>query len=373
LQTVWIVLFALAAGAAAGFLLGRRNAISGLKALVKGRAEASSPGQLLKTPEQRRGAAQAYLDVEAAERSFGRYAWDVPVTALPFVGFASTPSTSPHLGVNRHHFRASREVETPKPAGRFRIFLTGGSAAFGAGAPDFAHSIGGFLETILRRKLPGVEVFTVASPAWAGVHERIMVENRLFALEPDLIVSCSGNNDPHWAWNGKDILWFRTYAETHFWKLLNKAYELAGSRPMAETLAEKKPVEDAEAVSRLVRHNVSLSLRALKPLATPYVYFLQPTMPVSKKKLSAREKERFAVWHPAQIAYFRDCYRHFRRDLTDLAQAEPGFTFVDMSTLFDDKTASDELFLDAYHFGDKGYRAIAEKMAERLDSFVPEA
>ena len=65
------------------------------------------------------------------------------------------------------------------------------------------------------------EVFTMATPAWASTHERIMIENRLSDLEPDLVVSLSGNNDVHWGAKNRNVLWFRAYHDEFYFDLLD--------------------------------------------------------------------------------------------------------------------------------------------------------
>jgi hypothetical protein len=38
------------------------------------------------------------------------------------------------------------------------------------------------------------------------------------------------------------------------------------------------------------------------------------------------------------------------------------FAFLDLTSAFDDASASDEIFLDSYHFGDRGNRLLAERL-----------
>ena len=48
------------------------------------------------------------------------------------------------------------------------------------------------------------------------------------------------------------------------------------------------------------------------------------------------------------------------------------FTYwIDMTGVFDDVSADEELYIDAYHVGDKGYRLLAETMAPWLERFLP--
>jgi len=103
----------------------------------------------------------------------------------------------------------------PKPPTTYGIFFTGGSVAYGSGAPSQDKTIGQYLENLLNLEITPVshlryEVFTLASPAWTSTHERIVIENRLSELDPDMVISFSGSNDVHCAGAGRDVFWFRT-------------------------------------------------------------------------------------------------------------------------------------------------------------------
>ena len=130
------------------------------------------------------------------------------------------------------------------------------------------------------------EVLTFATPAWASTNERIAIENRISELEPDLVISISGNNDIHWGWRGRNILWFRTYSDELFFSLINKAYEIAGYPELPDvTQIEPSPVSPALVADRLIK-NVILGSYALDLKNIPYFYFLQPTVAMTNKELT---------------------------------------------------------------------------------------
>jgi hypothetical protein len=101
------------------------------------------------------------------------FSWAVPSIPTPFVGAAPTPGRHGTAYINAMQFRANREVAMPKPDRTYRIFLTGGSTAYGNGAPSNDTTIGGYLNAIFARQLAPVtglqyEVFTMANSAWAS-------------------------------------------------------------------------------------------------------------------------------------------------------------------------------------------------------------
>jgi tetratricopeptide (TPR) repeat protein len=90
-------------------------------------------------------------------------------------------------------------IPRPKPAGTYRIFVFGGSAAFGDVAPEY--SFGRILELLLRDRHPQIR-FQVVNAALQGIDSpmvlRIAIEAA--ALQPDLFILFMGNNEvvgPH--------------------------------------------------------------------------------------------------------------------------------------------------------------------------------
>lgn len=109
---------------------------------------------------------------------------------------------------NNMGFRRSQDTERRKPSGTIRIFLLGGSAAYGLGGmypgiqPDFAiipndQTIDAHLEKKLEEDFPGVE-FEVINSAVTGYythHHLLNFITRLQHLEPDMILCLDGAND----------------------------------------------------------------------------------------------------------------------------------------------------------------------------------
>jgi len=328
--------------------------------------------------ERRSEFARAFDDPARAEDEMDSYAWAVENVPTPFVGVAPRPGEHPGASINSLQMRGSKEVG-PKAPGTVRIFLTGGSTAFGSGAPSDAHTVAGVLQERLDRELSPTtglryELFNAANPAWTSTHERILIENRLSELEPDVVVSLSGNNDAHFGYRGHDVLWFRTYAELHFATLTSRLMDDFGSGAFALDAAweaeDPQPVAVDDVVYRLEK-NAQLAASALNAVGARYVFALQPTLATTGKELSPREHahaERESLG-PRSVDYFVACYARFQERLG--AAAWPGFTFVDASTAFDEHAATDEIFLDTCHFGDRGYRILADRLFVLLAPLLP--
>jgi hypothetical protein len=316
-----------------------------------------------------------YLDPEQTEGAFDQIKWSAPQTISPFVGNAPQPISSDRLVINSLQLRASHEMAIPKPMGVFRVFITGGSAAFSSGAPDNASSIGGLLESMLNQKSSEsgkrFEVFTAANVAWSTTQERIFIENRISEWQPDFVISLSGANDCHWGLRGRDILWYESYSDLFFREFINRTYSASGLSRLPSSVKVSDVSVPVETVAARLKKNVTLSAAALGK--TPLVYALQPVMAMSSKALSAREKARplgfspnekvLPGWSPAK-GYFQSCFSAIETNLA--SSGIPNLSFQNLNSVFDSLLESDEIFIDNYHFGDRGNTLIARALMQEV-------
>ena len=300
---------------------------------------------------------------------FDRITWvprDIPT---PFVGYAPAPGRHASAVINDAQFRYRRNLDMPKPSGVCRIFLTGASTAFGAGASSNATTIGGYLEEYLnpalRERGGRCEVVTAAACAWTSTHERILIENRLVEFEPDLVISLSGHNDVFWASKACNSLWHRGMQDDYFLGLMNAtlAANAAPEFPYEVPGVDAPPT--AEQVTERLMRNVTLGYQALALVGARYMFALQPAMGVSGKIRTARE-QRAATIAASQpwFALIGQYYPEFRRALSALRG--PNYDFVDMTTVFDDCGDDIDIFIDTAHFGDRGNDLIARSLCNHV-------
>jgi lysophospholipase L1-like esterase len=270
-------------------------------------------------------------------------------------------------------FRYDREIGVPKPPDLVRVFLIGGSTAFGSGASGNGTTVGGYLERHLNDALAPdgrrCEVVTAANCAWSSTHERIVVENRLVELEPDLVIALSGHNDAFWASRGRNVLRTRIFQDDYFFALVNAALASNGGEPFptADPGAEET-VDPALAGARLAR-NAGLAHHALASVGAQYLFALQPVLKLTRKALTPREGAIAALegahqWYARMPGY----YDEFRRVLSTLER--PGLHVADATGAFDEAGADVDLFVDSCHFGDRGYDALARWLLERVVPIV---
>ncbi len=121
-----------------------------------------------------------------------------------------TPNYVNTLGIhhNGQGFRYPTNVEQKKPPGTYRVFLMGGSAAYGLGGAwphiqrDYAvlrdsETISANLEGYLRQSLPGrnIEVINAAILSYWTHHHLIYLNQAILNYQPDMVLFLDGFND----------------------------------------------------------------------------------------------------------------------------------------------------------------------------------
>lgn len=297
---------------------------------------------------------------------FAKIIWTGRDIPTPFVGFAQQPRSLPECLINDQQFRYRRNLDRPKPERTCRIFVVGGSTAFGSGATSNETTVAGYLERYLNEPNDygcRFEVVTAATTCWASAHERILIENRLVELEPDVVIALSGHNDVFWGMLQRNINSYRAIQDDLFFRLVQASYK--DEFPDDQGVWQGG-VSGAVTAARL-RRNVLLAQTALQSVNADFCFALQPILSCSRKERSPRE-ERMAT-RPgafpivADQVEFAGRYGDCRTALASLKL--PHYHFWDLTPLFDTAGRAD-IFIDRCHFGDRGHDLIAQKMRELL-------
>lgn len=350
---------------AAGFWAGRKVTVAGLRQSVAKWQTAERLDAVI-GDQDREAFARAYLDPAKARAAFHDYSWMPLDTMTPFVMHMPRigPSANANIGVMQ--VRGPDQPIPGKPVGTLRVLMTGGSTLYGSGAPSDAATIPAFVGAELRAdpRFTGrrVEVCAFAVPGWSTTHERIVIENRIADLEPDLVVSFSGANDIRWASQERNVLWMRSFSDQFWFELVNQVLDLGGEARLVDVAFPESPHAAPETVAKRLCRNVELARCVLERERVPYLWVLQPMLPLSKKALSARERR----WldRTEEAAFFVASATAIRARFAQLGKAMP--ELVDLTGIFDAATAEEELFLDTVHFGDRGNLAIAKRLAPTI-------
>ena len=128
--------------------------------------------------------------------------WEAPLNSHPILGWAGNVSPE-HNGCGgtdiygyRHNGDPARVVEDRA----FKIFILGGSTAYGAGVCD-DETVAAHLEKTLRNKIgsESIQVFNAGLGGYYSAIEFLRLSTEIAFQQPDLVISLSGTNDRPYA------------------------------------------------------------------------------------------------------------------------------------------------------------------------------
>ena len=292
--------------------------------------------------------------------------WMPPYQPAPFLGHVARPYSGNDLHINALGFRDERTTYLDKPERTIRIFITGGSAAYGMGASSQAQTISSVLERILNEeagKTTGYryEVVNTGFPAWATTQEKILVQQRLVDLHPDIVIMFSGSNDVVWSLRGRDIRSFYTQMDQNFITLFNEAHKASGHPEWAIDFPHgDQPVECGK-MAVVTARNVQEVAAAAARVNARVLFALQPNILSTTKRLSKYEQRVLGMHNKS---YWDSCYEALREELGRIPAGN--YRLLDLSRSFGGLDENTELFIDSYHFVDAGHRLIAQDLAEQI-------
>ena len=333
-----------------GFWVGKYYAVT----VIRNKIDSYYGGETLGQLNIDKANLSAYSN-KPTKKELDNISWGIMNIPAPFVMHIPKPGKRFNSTINNLGMRSDRDVKEKK-AGTYRIFITGGSTAFGSGAPSQDRTIGSYLEKMLNEYSGSnskirYEVFTAANPAWSSTHERIFTENIITDLAPDLVIAFSGNNDVHWGYSGRNVLYFWSYYDVYVLGILNTVREFSGYEKFYESVKNDNNRIAPEVVTSRLKNNISLAAYSLNSNHAKYLFCLQPTRSVTKRCKPTNKDVSI---------YFNRCYQLFRKNLSHSELTN--YLFYDMSKMFDKLPTPGEYYLDSYHFGDKGNKLIAQNI-----------
>ncbi len=267
----------------------------------------------------------------------------------PYTTYAPLPGKiEGYVFHNRQQFRYPVDLEKKKKK-EIRIFVTGGSVAWGCNATDTTATIAGFMEAELRQRHPGldIKVITAAAGSWTTTQERIWIFNRITEYEPDMIIQYSGVNDILYAGpQQQEDLYNRYYSDGKYYRYAIAGYEYYNRGAALSRLALKDTGDTYRATDfpRKTLKNITIINSYLKTVQIPYLYVLQPFRKDEREKRSQ----------------LFDILGH---GIGSLARKE-GFSFIDHSRIFDQNPG---LFTDPTHLGDRGNQLVASDLLGKIE------
>lgn len=305
-------------------------------------------------------------DRNALVERLGRIPWMPPYRPAPFLGHLARPYSGDDLHINAFGFRDERTAYVDKPERTIRIFVTGGSVAHGLGTTSQDQTFSSVLERILNEEAAKTggsryEVVNTGFPGWATTHEKILVQQCLVDLQPDVVLMFSGSNDVIWSFRGHDIRSFYTQMDQNFVMVFNEAHKTSGHPEWAIDFPQGKDPVECPKVAAVTARNVEEVAAATARVNASVLFVLQPNVISTSKRLSQHEQK---VLQNHNKAYWDSCYEALRGELSRVKASN--YRLLDLSRSFGSLDENTELFIDSYHFVDAGHRMIAEALAEEI-------
>lgn len=337
-----------------------------------------------------------------------QYEFDPYKNVLPTRNYVNTRG----IHHNSQGFRRLTEVRLQKPPGTYRIFLLGGSTAYGTGGlwphlqHDYAYlndsqTIAAYLERHLAAALPGknVEVINAAIPSTWTHHHLIYLNQTILRYDPDMVLFLDGFNDFFFFDESHDQFSSYSYKEHSYvimgdptlyslaymdsWWLFRKSafanVTMKALRTLKQLLAPKPDrtpldVEKSLAGLKHVFPRSALTMQRrlgliLRDEGVTAVFLLQPLLILERdhKPMPPIERQLFdfnvssylpnyeAFMHSA-VPYIRDQEESMARDV--------GAHFIDLTGIY--ARVPEQIYTDYCHLTPFGNALLARYVGQRI-------
>jgi hypothetical protein len=309
--------------------------------------------------------------------------------------------------VNQYHLRYNDNFPKIKEANEIRIFITGGSTAWGHGVPQ-SKTYAYVLEKFLRAQYPKlkIRVIIAAAPSYISTQERIFFENIVLSLNPDIVIMFSGFNDMYYGYRGTDIMLEHDiwrikpliqnkikrlpiekedinnfvdppHYEDYISKILLFYDKFLYARKFPNKAAMQKVISELSAEPKSVysslKHNAQIIKAICDSIGSKFIFYLQPSLfATEKKKLSEQENVKLKFFSEEFVGiadYNYKVYQMYRK-LFPIDALNNRYIFADGDEAI--KFEEKNVFTDEAHFGDYGNRLLAKHMLKILNPLIKE-
>ncbi|HEX9729012.1 MAG TPA: hypothetical protein VGA37_10950 [Gemmatimonadales bacterium] len=337
-----------------------------------------------------------------------QYAFD------PYKNILPTPNFVDRRGIEHNSvgFRRSSEVTREKPAGTYRVFLMGGSTAYGIGGLwphlqrdytvlDNSQTIDAYLERALADSLPGVnvEVINAAITSTWTHHHLIYLNQSILGYDPDMVLFLDGYNDFfHFLPNHDQFASYsynlqsrvimgdptiKALLASNGWWLFRKSAAAHLASRAARTVVQfvrrdrgPAPLDPDSALAAMRRTFDRSALKMIERIGlileaehVHAVFMLQPLLVLERDRRGAPavERELFEF----NVASYRTNYEEFMRGAVGYVgpaeQAvadEVGAEFIDLTRIYDG--VEGQVYTDYAHLTPLGNEVVALNVLQRV-------
>ncbi len=281
------------------------------------------------------------------------------------------------ININSHGFRGT-EFSAIKPENTYRIFVVGGSTAFGTGTTSDATTIPGFLQEKFDDKVfpKNIEVINAGISGLFSGTEVGLIKEQILDFEPDLIIiydgwndiaknydyyfdGLNGNRDKDNSIQEKDT--FYEVGEILFSssKFVNIIYTNLDLVPMSFAGPAVYQFEDTQIETKadIWKSRWIDVCNLADKMGFDVVITIQPILGSSERTLSQFEQHQFEWKENERRLPALQVYANQLEEINNHCTATGNF-----QNIFDGN--NNPLYLDSVHLGDEGNKIISEKMYE---------
>ncbi len=314
-----------------------------------------------------------------------------------------------HVGrgakINAQGFRFHSRVDETPPENTFRVFVLGGSFAYGAGCPDEATYFR-VAENRLREQFPDrhIEVVSAACGAFSSLQEHLTLITHVARCHPNLVVFITGANDAYFATMGQSVLegndflaygaaiqgcidgeilpryyhgqvfrdprapfppLYEDYTLKVRWVFDKVAYGATGNP--TQPLPPMRPIPFSTADDFLYVQKLNAAWGKME--SVPTLLLLQPIISTTAKPL-----------HPAEIQIrdshtkeFHGLLGYVHDEIRQKVQAQSDIHWHDLSDVLSAMTDKECFFVDWVHAGETGQRVVGEHLAKLVAPYVSDS
>lgn len=330
-----------------------------------------------------------------------------------------TPGYQDTRGIihNTQGFRRAENVSLSKPSGTYRIFLMGGSTAYGLGSlspqgrlkyPVLTNeqTIDHYLEAYLQATMPSrrIEVINAGIPSHSSHHHLIYLNQTILKYQPDMVVFVDGKNDyfpwepaydqfrdypyRHWshlyldepslkAWVSYTGFWL--YRKSHVVYLAGKKLPLLWSA-IPNLRSQPRAQLDVEEALRNLQVNaernflrmVERDALILKQEGIVPVFTLQPDLLFEQRKVLTDFEQRLSAEidraQPVNYRQFKNRARPIVSDKLRQVAGEQDVPYIDMTDIFGE--IQEDAFTDDCHLTPIANKTVAEYIGRHIAPLI---
>lgn len=271
------------------------------------------------------------------------------------------------INVNSDGFRGPELQDDPD----YRIFVVGGSTAFGVGSTSDSHTIPGYLQQFYNEKFPdrNIEVINAGIPKAYSFTEAELIKNSLVNYDPDLIIIYDGWNDITHSY--KEYKLIQNTPTDELIRMINRSDYLTPKVIIQQYFNYKRtstdvidfnPSQISEKVNLWKSKITEICLTGqTKNYETTIV--LQPLLGTGNKTPTTEEIYYYNHYDSKTMINYYSLYAENLQDLQEICTQT-----IDLRTIFD--SYNQTIYFDAGHMSDSGNKIVASEIHEKISLLI---